>query len=146
MIDLVDGAPISDQFNGKPMSEPPDSDLGVRREAPGVGASDREAMWAHPIHHIASDKSSAWTPQFSKFFNKAHMSISKDPCNLLELRGHQGPHPQEYHMWVWLRLAAATDGKSGKAYATALRSELDRISDEILKNPMLVEPSGRIWR
>jgi hypothetical protein len=98
-----------------------------------------------PIHHIATNKSKAWTKEFEAIFAKAGLTLD-DAANLLPLPGHKGPHPQEYHMYIWLRLTAATDGLSGEAYERALRNELSALGQELLQQPDLVAPSGQVWR
>ncbi|MFP2926433.1 AHH domain-containing protein [Pyxidicoccus sp. 3LG] len=66
-------------------------------------------------HHLATDKNSVstarggpWTPRFRVIFRKAGMEL-KDPENIVEVPGHKGPHPQEYHEAVYERLRDATN-------------------------------------
>ncbi|MCY1043042.1 AHH domain-containing protein [Corallococcus sp. bb12-1] len=65
-------------------------------------------------HHLATirnEKSSTrggpWTPAFRRIFKRAGMEL-KDPENIVEVKGHRGPHPQEYHQLVHDRLRQAT--------------------------------------
>ncbi|MCP3137108.1 AHH domain-containing protein [Pyxidicoccus xibeiensis] len=65
-------------------------------------------------HHLATDKNSIsaarggpWTPRFEKLFKKAGMEL-EDPENIVDVPGHKGPHPQEYHALVFKRLNDAT--------------------------------------
>ncbi|RKH12167.1 hypothetical protein D7X74_24115 [Corallococcus sp. CA047B] len=65
-------------------------------------------------HHIASDKFSTstanggpWTPRYQKIFKKADMSLS-DPANQVDVPGHKGPHPRQYHERVHGALEQAT--------------------------------------
>ncbi len=66
-------------------------------------------------HHLATirnEKSSKtggpWTPLFRKLFKKAGMEL-KDPENIVEVPGHRGPHPAEYHRRVMRHLLDATE-------------------------------------
>lgn len=67
-----------------------------------------------PEHHIATDKwldathsGGPWTPRFQKIFDRAGVSLN-DPVNKVRIKGHVGPHPQDYHEEVYERLNAAT--------------------------------------
>ncbi|AKQ63791.1 putative lipoprotein [Myxococcus hansupus] len=73
------------------------------------GSADRSQN-----HHLATDKNSIstarggpWTPRFQRIFKKAGMEL-KDPENIVPIKGHKGPHPQEYHEMVFRRLNSAT--------------------------------------
>ncbi|HLL06524.1 MAG TPA: AHH domain-containing protein [Myxococcaceae bacterium] len=64
-------------------------------------------------HHLATDKNEVspvrggpWTPYFEQIFARAGMSLNA-PENRVYLKGHQGPHPEEYHEEVYDRLLAA---------------------------------------
>ncbi len=61
----------------------------------------------HHMATIANRKSALrggpWTPRFERLFAKAGMRL-KDPENIVEIEGHQGPHPQRYHDIVYERL------------------------------------------
>ncbi|MFP2908375.1 AHH domain-containing protein [Pyxidicoccus sp. 3LFB2] len=66
----------------------------------------------HQWHHIATDKNTSaevrggpWTPRFEEIFATAGMNL-EDPTNLVYLRGHQGPHPEDYHQEIFRRLRA----------------------------------------
>ncbi|MFY2559009.1 AHH domain-containing protein [Corallococcus terminator] len=65
-------------------------------------------------HHLATDKNSVsparggpWTPRFKKLFKKSGMEL-KDTENIVDVPGHKGPHPEEYHQLVFKRLNDAT--------------------------------------
>lgn len=91
-----------------------------------------------PIHHIATvrnDESTArggpWTPRLKKFFDKAGMSM-EDEANQLPVRGHKGPHPEEYHQEVYKRLGEAVEDCETTAQCReALTQELERLAEEI---------------
>lgn len=55
------------------------------------------------------------------------------PLNLVDLIGHCGPHPQEYHTAVSERLKKAVQGLTGSKYRKAFRAELAKIAKEITK-------------
>ncbi|WP_342373975.1 AHH domain-containing protein [Myxococcus stipitatus] len=89
-------------------------------------------------HHIATnknDKSKArggpWTPVFRKLFKKAGMEL-KDPENIVDVRGHKGPHPQDYHDTIFVRLTGAMGTcRTVVACRQALTSELRRLAIEV---------------
>lgn len=98
-------------------------------------------------HHIATDKnrlSSArggpWTPRFEEFFRGAGLDISKATANRVRIRGHRGPHPVEYHQYVYDQLRQATKGlKPGtSAYHDAVVSTLDYIAGQARTRGTLV--------
>uniref|UniRef100_UPI003977C040 AHH domain-containing protein n=1 Tax=Corallococcus exiguus TaxID=83462 RepID=UPI003977C040 len=82
--------------------------------APGVVATGGPVDVPGPKHHIASDKFSTstanggpWTPRYQRIFDKGGMSLN-DPENQVDVPGHRGPHPREYHERVHQRLEQAT--------------------------------------
>ncbi|MCP3142614.1 AHH domain-containing protein [Pyxidicoccus xibeiensis] len=89
-------------------------------------------------HHIATDKwwdsdknGGPWSPLFQKVFDKAGMSLN-DPANIINVKGHKGPHPQEYHQRILNRLTEATeDCRSMRQCREALTSELKRLARQI---------------
>ena len=89
-------------------------------------------------HHIATDKwldathsGGPWTPRFQELFDRAGMSLN-DPANKVRVRGHKGPHPQEYHEEVYERLRRAMQGCSSiQSCQEALKTELRALAQEI---------------
>nr|WP_224360326.1 AHH domain-containing protein [Hyalangium versicolor] len=89
-------------------------------------------------HHIATDKwteathsGGPWTPRFQKIFDRAGMSLN-DRANIVRLRGHKGPHPQEYHEEIYRRLDDATTRcRPIQACRQALEAELRALAEEI---------------
>jgi hypothetical protein len=102
------------------------------------GAASRpvDAEWRE--HHIATDKwneathsGGPWTPKFKKLFDQAGMSLN-DPANKVRVRGHQGPHPEEYHQEVFRRLRDAMRGcRSMQQCRDPLTAELKKLAQEI---------------
>jgi hypothetical protein len=90
-------------------------------------------------HHIATDKwwkstnnAGPWSPQFQKIFDKAGMSLN-DPANIVRVKGHKGPHPQEYHETIFQRLSEATEGcRTMQKCREALTAELRDLAGEIV--------------
>ena len=72
------------------------------------GRSDRTEK--HHIATIANKKSALrggpWTPVFERLFARAGMRL-KDPEKIIPIRGHKGPHPEQYHRTVYNRLEEA---------------------------------------
>jgi RHS repeat-associated protein len=93
-------------------------------------------------HHIATDKNDSargqWTRKFRPMFEKAGIDISTSEDNLVSLTNHKGPHPEEYHEWVFRRLEGAVKGLEGKNYTIALQTELRDIAKILQKNPEIV--------
>ncbi|WP_395835848.1 AHH domain-containing protein [Archangium violaceum] len=63
-------------------------------------------------HHLATNKNDTstlrggpWTPRFEELFELAGMRLDAKE-NLVYLKGHKGPHPEEYHQEVHRRLEA----------------------------------------
>ncbi|MDC0712016.1 AHH domain-containing protein [Stigmatella sp. ncwal1] len=90
-------------------------------------------------HHLATDKNSVstarggpWTPKFEKIFAKAGMEL-KDPENVVPIKGHRGPHPQEYHERVHERLYDATRHcRKVSECKEALTAALRRLAKEVM--------------
>ncbi|MCC4589454.1 AHH domain-containing protein [Xanthomonas sp. NCPPB 1067] len=86
-----------------------------------------------PIHHICTDKCNsdtngreAWTPQFQRFFDGSGLDIKRAKENLVAVPGHRGPHPDDYHRYVYGMLDDATSGltpKDGLINAAGERSK-----------------------
>ncbi|ATB41060.1 lipoprotein [Cystobacter fuscus] len=91
-----------------------------------------------PVHHICTDKNEIseasggpWTPTFEKFFDQAGMKLS-DRANLVRIKGHQGPHPREYHEEVLRRLTQAMKGCRDAAQCRVkLVNELGKIGRDL---------------
>jgi len=59
------------------------------------------------------------------------MSLN-DPANMVRIRGHKGPHPQEYHEEVYRRLREAMQGcRSTHQCKELLKAALKELADEI---------------
>jgi hypothetical protein len=109
------------------------------------GAASRPVDAEGPEHHIATDKwidathsGGPWTPKFQEIFDRAGMSLN-DPANKVRIRGHRGPHPQEYHEEVYERLDRATSMcRTLQQCQQALTAELQRLAREIS------EPGSRL--
>ena len=89
-------------------------------------------------HHIATNKwwksannEGPWSPKFQRIFDKAGMSLD-DPANIVHVKGHKGPHPQEYHKRILERLIAVTDGCRTMAQCReVLTAELGKLGQQI---------------
>lgn len=89
-------------------------------------------------HHLATNKNEIsdlrggpWTPLFAAIFAQAGMSLDAGE-NQVFLKGHGGPHPEEYHEEVHRRLREAIkDCKTRQLCRARLVDELKRISDEV---------------
>jgi hypothetical protein len=88
-------------------------------------------------HHLATDKNSVstarggpWTPEFRRIFRRAGMELD-DPENIVDVPGHKGPHPREYHELVFRRLNEVTEGcRKMDACRKALTEELKKLARE----------------
>ncbi|MBZ4335293.1 AHH domain-containing protein [Corallococcus sp. AS-1-12] len=88
-------------------------------------------------HHLATirnEKSAKnggpWTPLFRRIFKRAGMEL-KDPENIVEVPGHRGPHPAEYHQLVYDRLRQVTSGcRSVEACREALTDALRILGEQ----------------
>jgi len=102
------------------------------------GAASSAVEAEGPEHHIATNKwteathsGGPWTPRFQEIFDRAGMSLN-DPANKVRVKGHHGPHPQEYHEEVHDRLNAATlECRSIQQCQEALVAELRALAEEI---------------
>lgn len=89
-------------------------------------------------HHIATNKwwkstnkAGPWSPQFQAIFDKAGMTLN-DPANIVRVKGHKGPHPQEYHEAIFQRLSDATEGcRTMQRCREELAAELRDLAGEI---------------
>lgn len=89
-------------------------------------------------HHIATDKNEVstarggpWTQRFEDLFAKANMTLD-DPANMVNVAGHSGPHPEEYHKEVYERLSKAMSPCRGSVMCQKVMvNELKRIAAEI---------------
>jgi hypothetical protein len=71
-----------------------------------------------------------WTPEFRRIFKRAGMEL-RDPENIVDVPGHKGPHPQEYHELVFRRLRAATARcRTMNACRQDLTTELRKLAQE----------------
>ncbi|NNB84238.1 AHH domain-containing protein [Corallococcus exiguus] len=108
--------------------------------APGAVATGGPVEVKGPKHHIASDKFSTstanggpWTPRYQKIFRRAGMSLD-DPANQVDVPGHRGPHPREYHERVHGALELATESCETIAQCReSLTRTLRILAEEILQ-------------
>lgn len=106
--------------------------------ADNVCSDGSQKKTGHQWHHLATNKNESsstqggpWTPRFEDIFAEAGMSLD-DPANRIYLRGHQGPHPKEYHAEVYRRLrAAVANCQSEKLCRSRLVEELGKIAREV---------------
>ncbi|MCP3099863.1 AHH domain-containing protein [Myxococcus sp. K15C18031901] len=107
---------------------------------PGTGPGGIQGDPDGNVHHICTDKNTVsdsnggpWTPEFERIFGKADMKLS-DPENLVRIRGHQGPHPREYHEKVFKLIDSATKGcRSPAQCRVALTQALAKIARELVR-------------
>ncbi|RZI73484.1 MAG: filamentous hemagglutinin N-terminal domain-containing protein [Pseudomonas sp.] len=92
-----------------------------------------------PIHHICTNKCTsgangqiAWTKEYQQFFDGANLNINSATENLVAVPGHRGPHPIEYHQYVFGSLEQATRGlePGTQAYQSAVTRTLEGIKKE----------------
>ncbi|MBA1429206.1 two-partner secretion domain-containing protein [Pseudomonas orientalis] len=92
-----------------------------------------------PIHHICTNKCTsgangqiAWTKEYQQFFDGADLNINRATENLVAVPGHRGPHPIEYHQYVFGSLEQATRGLAPgtPAYKSAVTKTLEGIKSE----------------
>ncbi|HLL03487.1 MAG TPA: AHH domain-containing protein [Myxococcaceae bacterium] len=111
----------------------------VAATAQSVGGAASTPVDAEgPEHHIATDKwteathsGGPWTPKFEQIFNQAGMSLN-DPTNKVRVRGHVGPHPQEYHEHVFEALREATRTcRTMQQCRASLTKALERLAQQI---------------
>jgi hypothetical protein len=103
-----------------------------------TGACDESKKSDNQAHHLCTNKNDTletnggpWTPRFGQLFARAGMSLD-DPTNIVYLRDHKGPHPEEYHQEIFKRLEDAL-GRC-KAHAECrpkLVEELNKIAGEL---------------
>lgn len=116
----------------------------IALEQAGVVANNALAllyMARGHLHHICTDKNfdsdvrgGPWSPRFKKYLDGAGLKFD-DPENLVEVEGHQGPHPEAYHQAIRDELDAATanlrPGTPG--YREAVVGALRRLALRIAK-------------
>lgn len=94
----------------------------------------------HEGHHLATDKNEKsdrnggpWTPLLKQFFDLAGLSMD-DLVNIVFLKRHKGPHPEEYHGEILRRIRDALQGcKTTADCRNRLEDELDRIAADVCK-------------
>jgi RHS repeat-associated protein len=91
-------------------------------------------MLKGPIHHIFTNKNfirgQQWSKKFAPLFEKAGYKLN-DAINKIEVIGHKGPHPEEYHQAIFDRLQSATKGLEGAEYKKAFESTLQTLKNEV---------------
>jgi hypothetical protein len=94
----------------------------------------------HEGHHLATDKNEQsdrnggpWTPKLKLFFERAGLSLN-DLVNIVFLKGHKGPHPEEYHREIFRRLRDALGACKTKVDCRKrLEDELDSIAADVCR-------------
>jgi hypothetical protein len=116
-----------------------DAPLGMKKHMEDVEAYPNPKRGGSEEHHLATNKNSKstanggpWTPIYKDIFGKAGLDIDKGAENLVDVIGHQGPHPKEYHEYVFDKLSGATEGLKGgtQAYKDAVTKALGDLKTE----------------
>jgi hypothetical protein len=99
------------------------------------GSQKREGFHWHHLATNKNDTSTAhggpWTPLFAEIFAKAGLSLDAAE-NLVYLKAHQGPHPEEYHEAVHQRLQQAlAQCRTAAQCRSSLVEALKRLADEV---------------
>lgn len=92
------------------------------------------------VHHIATNKNivNGYTKKLESIFQKGGMKLSNAE-NLLPMFEHYSKHKPEYHDYIIDRLTNATANLSGAQYTQALKSELEKIGNDLVDNPHLLD-------
>ncbi len=101
-------------------------------------ADGSEKKEGHHWHHLATNKNETstvsggpWTPRFEALFELAGMSLDAAE-NLVYLKGHKGPHPEDYHQEIHRRLEAVLKGcRPLERCRGLLVGELKKIADDV---------------
>lgn len=105
------------------------------RSACADGASKLPGYETHHLATVENGKSTLrggpWTPVFEEIFARAGVSL-QDQANKINLFGHFGPHPEEYHTEIFRRLRDALGRCATQAECrTRLLQELKKIGEEV---------------
>ena len=91
-------------------------------------------MLKGPLHHIFTNKNfkkgQQWSKKFEPLFEKAGFKLN-DVINKIEVFGHKGPHPDEYHQAIFDRLQSATKGLEGAGYKKTFENTLEILKKEV---------------
>ncbi|MFP2912648.1 AHH domain-containing protein, partial [Pyxidicoccus sp. 3LFB2] len=103
--------------------------------AVAMAASGGDGKHKHHIATIRNDVSTArggpWTPRFKRLFERAGMTLDEAE-NIVPIRNHKGPHPQQYHEYVFGELSRAVRGCRGVEHCQGLlKAELRKLAREI---------------
>lgn len=113
--------------------------VGTAAATAGSACTDgSEKLDGYRWHHLATNKNDIsdlrggpWTPRFEDFFDKAGMSLDAKQ-NRVYLKGHKGPHPEEYHDEVYDRLQRAMRNCGTVAQCrSGLVTALKQLADEL---------------
>jgi hypothetical protein len=105
------------------------------RSACSDGTAKPPGYETHHLATVENGKSTLrggpWTPLFEEIFARAGMSL-QDEANKVNLFGHFGPHPEEYHTEISRRLRDALGRCATQNECRArLLQELKKIGDEV---------------
>lgn len=105
-----------------------------------------------PWHHLWTDKNlkaePQWTVEFEAFLQQVCGLSLKDlgDLNLMQIPGHEGPHPPPYHLWVAGVLRDALEGKrkikNTQQCLDLLQEASDYIKSVLAQNPELLGEDG----
>ncbi len=100
---------------------------------PGVSGAEvsvAKGAWHHVFTNKNFIRGQQWSKKFEPLFQKAGYKLD-DAINKVFVKGHKGPHPDEYHQYVYDQILEATEGLKGKAYKEAFDKTLNRLSEEV---------------
>ena len=112
---------------------------GTAASAVGSACADgSEKKDGYQWHHLATNKNDLseryggpWTPLFERVFARAGLRLDAAE-NLVYLKGHKGPHPEEYHAEVYQRLVEALgECRTVAECRSRLVQALKELADEV---------------
>jgi hypothetical protein len=83
------------------------------------------------IHHIATNKSSAFTPKFNEIVGKYGLELDEEFNKVLV--PHQGRHPIAYHEYILSRIKDIDNAANGDT--TKFLDAYNVLKQEIIDNP-----------
>src|SRR3569833_2013064 len=100
-------------------------------------------------HHVSTWNNKKWTEEFKKLFDRAGLNIKTAKENIVKVINHFGPHPDEYHKYIYDNLLNATkNAKNDAEFRELFIKELKRLGKLCQKegsqlNKWLTEPRGK---
>jgi RHS repeat-associated protein len=115
----------------------------------GLTKAIKKSTAKDPKHHLCTDKNcisaargGPWTPRFKELLEGAGIDLN-DVENIVRVAGHKGPHPEEYHEYLYEKLLESVEGL--KRGTSEYREAIEKVLEQTGREANMPGSQVNIW-